>query len=157
MQLLYDYYYRFRDKQLHMPGRCRVRIYKRRNGTHTVLLTELATNTGESITGSCEFIATDLAMRKGLNPKTTRWIQHDLPDQYSSQDDPTNGDLPSDTPNQVFDELKFTWSGDDHASAPQWQHLSAEEAMTLTGDSLGGLARQMGDVGEPDKEGSKNA
>ena len=148
MQQLYDYYYRFRDGQLHMPGRCRVRIYKRLNGTHTVLLTELASNTGESISGSCANIATDLVMVKRLNPKTTRWIQHDLTDDDHSQDDPPNGSPPQEDLGQVFDELKFTWSKDKQARDPQWQQLSAEEAMNLTGESLNSLARQLGDAGE---------
>ena len=139
MKLLADYYYRFQDKQLHMPGRCRVRIYRRGNGTHTVLLTESATNTGESITGSCERIAMDLAMRNNLNPKTTRWIQHELP-----HHDPSYDSLPQDDLPQVFDELRFTWSSDGRASDPHWQHLSEAAAMALTGVSLSAMARQMG-------------
>ena len=42
MKPLIDYFYRFPSNHLYnMPGRCRVRIYKRKNGAHTVLLTEL--------------------------------------------------------------------------------------------------------------------
>ena len=90
MKPLHDYFYRFPHELLRMPGRCRVRIYKRKNGTHTVLLTELNNNAGESIASACERIATDLTTARGLNPKTTRWIQHD----------PPQDDLP-----QVFEEI----------------------------------------------------
>jgi len=57
-----------------------VRIYKRRNGTHAVLLTDINTSAGESIASACDRIATDLVVSKGLNPKTTRWIQHEQQD-----------------------------------------------------------------------------
>ncbi len=76
MEPLYDYFYRFPRGNLGVPGRCRVRIYKHQNGTHTVLLTELNSSSGESIAGASERIATDLASLRGLNPKTTRWIEH---------------------------------------------------------------------------------
>ena len=148
MELLYDYYYRFQDMQIHMPGRCRVRIYKRRNGTHTVLLTELESNEGESITGSCERIATDLVLRNSLNPKTTRWIQHEVPIDDPDYDGPPQASLP-----QVFDELRFTWSHDNRASHPHWEHMSEADAIALTGDSLNALARHMGDSGESENEG----
>ena len=132
MKPLHDYFYRFPSDQLRMTGRCRVRIYKRSNGSHTVLLTELNTNSGESISSACERIATDLAASKGLNTRTTRWIQHE----------PPQDGLP-----QVFDELQFTWDSSHMASAPQWQSLNAEQAEALTGDTLGSLNRQLGDLG----------
>jgi hypothetical protein len=131
MKALHDYFYRFPQEHLRMTGRCRVRIYKRNNGAHTVLLTELNTNTGESISSACERIVTDLAAVKGLNPKTTRWIQHD----------PPHDDLP-----QLFDELQFTWDSNNYASDPQWQQLGDEQAEALTGDSLGSMNRRLGDL-----------
>ena len=131
MKPLYDYFYRFPHERLRVAGRCRVRIYKRNNGAHIVLLTELNSNSGESITSACERIATDLVAARGLNPKTTRWIQHD----------PPHNGLP-----QVFDELQFTWSSDNTACDPQWQRLGGEQAEALTGDSLSALSRRLGDV-----------
>ncbi len=130
MKPLHDYFYRFPHTQPGMPGRCRVRIYKRQNGDHTVLLTELDTNSGESIASACERIATDLAAVRGLNPKRTRWIQHD-----SSYDD-----LP-----QEFGELQFTWDSTNTASDPQWQRIGDEQAEALTGASLSALNRRLGD------------
>lgn len=53
MNLLHDYFYRFAHEYLRLPGRCRVRIYLRKDGTHTVVLTALNTISGESVTGSC--------------------------------------------------------------------------------------------------------
>jgi hypothetical protein len=127
----HDYFYRFPLERLQPAGRCRVRIYERENGTHTVLLTELNSNSGESITSACERIATDLVRAKGLNPKTTRWIEHD----------PPHDGLP-----QVFDELHFKWSSDSTARDAQWQDLTDEQAEEFTGDSLGALSRRLGEL-----------
>ena len=143
MKPIYDYYYRFQGAQTRRPGRCRVRIYKRKNGTHTVLLTELATNTGESITGSCEQIATNLVATKKFNPKTTRWIQHEAPDIDPGYDS-TGDALP-----QVFEELLFEWGSGARASEPQWQVMSEEEATSMIGVSLAALARGMGEADDP--------
>ena len=101
--LLRNYLYRYPHEILQTWGRFRVRIYKRGNAARTVLLTELANNTGESITSACERIATDLVATKSLNPKTTRWIQNDLP---------FDGDQ------ETFDEVKFVWTHNNTASAP---------------------------------------
>ena len=141
MKPIHDYFYRFPSEPHQVPGRCRVRIYRRKNGTHTVLLTELDTNTGESIAGACERIATNLAAVRELNPKTTRWIQHD----------PPHEDLP-----QVFEELQFTWDSDFTASDPQWQRIDDEQAELLTGASLDDLERRLGDIGPRIKEESDN-
>jgi hypothetical protein len=137
MKALHDYFYRFPNEHLRMRGRCRVRIYKRDNGSHVVLLTELNTDSGESVTSACERIATKLSAARGLNPKTTRWIQHD----------PPHDELP-----QVFDELHFTWDSNHTARDPQWQRLSGEQVETITGDSLGSLSRRLGDL-ESQREG----
>lgn len=141
MKPLHDYFYRFPSEPHQVPGRCRVRIYRRKNGAHTVLLTELDTNTGESIAGACERIATNLAAVRELNPRTTRWIQHD----------PPHDDLP-----QVFEELQFTWDSDNTAHDPQWQPIDDEQAETLTGASLDDLERRLGDIGPRIKEESNN-
>ena len=141
MKPIHDYFYRFPSEPHQVPGRCRVRIYRRKNGTHTVLLTELDTNTGESIAGACERIATNLAAVRELNPKTTRWIQHD----------PPHDDL-----SQIFEELQFTWDSDNAAHDPQWQPIDDEQAETLTGASLDDLERRLGDIGPRIKEESDN-
>jgi hypothetical protein len=137
MKPLRDYFYRFPPESLRTRGRCRIRIYKRKNGAHTVVLTELASNSGESISSACERIIQDLVATRGLNPKTTRWIQHD----------PPHDGLP-----QTFDELRFTWSGNDTASDPQWQRLADEQVEALTGDSLGALSRRLGELGSQIEE-----
>ena len=113
MKPIHDYFYRFPNEYLRMPGRCRVRIYERENGTHVVVLTELDNNFGESVTSACDRIATNLAATRGQNPDTTRWIQHE----------PAHDDLP-----QIFDELQFTWDGNHTASDPQWQRLATSKS-----------------------------
>ncbi len=132
---LHDYFYRFPQRQPNIPGRCRVRIYRRKNGTHTVLLTELDTNEGESITSACDRIATHLVATRGLNPKTTRWIQQDFSEDVNPQ-----GEI-----SEVFDELVFTWDGNQKASDPQWQRLTSEQVEALTGADMSTLSRRLGD------------
>lgn len=129
MNLIHDYLHRFPHEHLQMPGRCRLRIYRRKNGTHTVVLTALNSISGESITSACEHIATELVAARGLNPKTTRWIQHDPP---------------HDNQPYLFDELRFTWDRSNRAHDPQWQHLDDGQAEALTGDSLDGLNQRLG-------------
>ena len=65
MKPIHDYFYRFPSEPHQAPGRCRVRIYKRANKGHTVLLTELNYNPGEPVAGASARIATDLAARWG--------------------------------------------------------------------------------------------
>lgn len=139
MKPLHDYFYRFPREPLQIPGRCRVRIYKRKNGTHTVVLTELNSNAGESITSACARIATHLVVAKALNPKTTRWIQHD----------PTHEDMANGDGADVFEELHFTWGDHNTACDPEWQALDDAQVAALTGDSLTALSRVMGDQGPP--------
>jgi hypothetical protein len=137
MKPLYDYFYRFPSESHQAAGRCRVRLYRRKNGTHTVLLTELDSNNGESIASAAERIATNLAAVRGLNPKTTRWIHHELPQSELAQ---------------VFDELQFTWDEENAASDVQWLPIDAEQAETLTGATLEDLERRLGDPGPRIKE-----
>ena len=131
MKPLHDYLYRFQNEQLRMRGRCRVRIYEHTPRQHTVLLTELHSNSGESITSACERIASVIAATKGLSVKTTRWIQHE----------PPHDDLP-----HVFEEIHFTWDSNNLASTPQWQPLQDQQVEALTGEVLSTLNRQLGDL-----------
>ena len=124
----HDYLYRFPSDIIHISGRCRVRLYERNNGGHTVLLTELNSNSGESITSACDRIATGLVEAKRLQPETTRWIQHEPP--YHGNP-------------QLFDELRFTWTDDDVASDPEWQRLTDEQVEALTGESVNTLNLQI--------------
>ena len=133
-----DYFYRFPHENRQISGRCRVRIYQRSRGAHTVLLTELDNNSGESIASASERIVTNLVAARRLNPKTTHWIHHELAD----------GDLP-----QAFDELRFSWDEDNTASDPQWHSLNVEQAEALTGDSLSAMSRRMGDL-QPTEDAS---
>lgn len=132
MPAIQDYIYRFAGDQQQMAGRCRVRIYKRANKGHTVLLTELNYNPGEPVAGASARIATDLAARWNLNPRTTRWVQNDGTDEA----------LPP-----RFDEVEFTWDGKRVASQPRWTSLSGVQAEALTGESVATLNRAIGDTG----------
>jgi hypothetical protein len=50
--LIIDQIYRYRSLAAQRQGYCRLRIYKQRNGSQTVLLTEVANNPGQSITAA---------------------------------------------------------------------------------------------------------
>ena len=126
----YDYFYNFPPGPLRVRGRCRVRVYARKNNAYTIVLTELNSNVGESITEACASIATDLTALRGLNPKKTRWIHHDPPHDGEAH---------------VIDELRFTWDNSHHASDPQWQPLDDMQVEALTGDTLEMLNRRLGD------------
>lgn len=132
MALLQDYVYRFPLDRLYMSGRCRVRIYQDKTGAHTVLLSELNQNPGESIASACDRIATDLVARWRLNPRTTRWLQYDTT---------------LDNPAPRFDEVEFAWEGNHTATEPQWRAVSDEQVHLLTGVTLSALDRRLGDPG----------
>ena len=143
MKPLFDYFYRYSSHQFYnMPGRCRVRIYKRKNGAHTVLLTEFDGNSGETIAGACDRIATDLTSVRRLNAKTTRWIHHDPP---------------RDELSHAFEEVQFTWANHGTATDPQWHSLSDEQAEGLTGEDVSALNRPLGDFEHQPDEGGENA
>lgn len=116
-----DYIYRYPHPVLIIEGRCRVRLYKRPDGGHTVILTELVDNAGESVTNACERIATGVQPRWALNPATTRWIEH-----YPAEAFREAGC------GETFDEITFTWSNG-NATRPQWRRLTLEDVEILTG------------------------
>lgn len=134
MKAIHDYFYRIPNPHPIKTGRCRVRMYKAKNGAHIVLLTELTSNTGESVAAASDRIATDLVMRWGLNPKSTRWLEHVLPQDGHAAE---------------FGEWKFTWGKDRVASDPQWKELDSAAVEELTDETLASLNRALGDVGSP--------
>lgn len=111
-------------------------------GVHyTVLLSELSSNAGDSITSACESIVTDLVTVKNLNPKKTRWIQHDLPHDGEAS---------------KFDEIRFTWHKNEVATDPEWFELEIEQTEALTGSSADELNRRLGSVPEVGQEEVSN-
>ena len=127
----HDYFYRYPAENIQqMTGRCRVRVYERNNGSHIVLLTELNSNSGESITSACDRIATALVETKKLRPTTTRWIQHEPPYQGVPE---------------VFDELRFDWKDDNIASDPKWQRLTDGQVEAMIGENVSTLSLRIGE------------
>ena len=131
MKPLLDYFYRFPNEYLRMRGRCRVRIYERDNGTHVVVLTELDTNSGESITSACDRIATSLAATRGLDPKRL--------DGYNT--------IPRTTSCRRYS-MSCTSLGMARTQRrdPQWQRLGDDQVEAMTGDGLDALNRRLGDL-----------
>ncbi|MEM7128187.1 MAG: hypothetical protein AAF702_17780 [Chloroflexota bacterium] len=121
MELLEDYFYPYPVKPPQIVGRCRVRIYKRKNGSRVVLLSEAKGNKGEPIAAVSSAIATDLVKRWDINPKTARWIEH-TPGTKKKKD--------------AFGELTFTWDSEKVASKAKWKKITLDAAEELTGDVL---------------------
>jgi hypothetical protein len=118
-----DQIYRYRSLAAQRQGYCRLRIYKRRDGGQTVLLTEVANNPGQSITAASDVIATGLVARYHLDPATTFWIEHWPAD-------------PSDKLSEnAYASVKYTWL-DGVAASPRWRRLSLERAEEMTGTRL---------------------
>jgi hypothetical protein len=121
--LTIDQIYRYRSLAAQRQGYCRLRIYKQRDGSQTVLLTEVPNNPGQSITAASDVIASGLVKRYHLDPATTQWIEHwpaDSRDQRSED---------------AFASVKYTWH-DGVASSPRWRRLSLERAEEITGARL---------------------
>jgi hypothetical protein len=121
--LVIDQIYRYRSLAAQRQGYCRLRIYKRRNGSQTVLLTEVSNNPGQSITAASDVIATGLVKRYRLDPATTLWIEH-WPAEAS--------DKPGE---EAYSSVKYTWTGG-VASDPRWRRLSLERAEEMTEAAL---------------------
>jgi hypothetical protein len=121
--LTLDQIYRYRSLVAQRQGYCRLRIFKRRDGGQTVLLTEVANNPGQSITAASDVIATGLVARYQLNPATTLWIEH----------------CPADASEKLTEDayvsVKYTWKGG-VAYSPRWRRLSLERAEAMVETSL---------------------
>ncbi len=113
--LMIDQIYRYRSLAAQRQGYCRLRIYKQRNGSQTVLLTEVPNNPGQSITAASEVIASGLVRRYHLDPALTTWIEH----------------WPADASDKLMEDayasVKYTWEGG-LASNPRWRRLTPESA-----------------------------
>src|SRR5687767_2077264 len=107
----------------HDRARCRVRIYSERDGPRTAILTELPENTGMSITNASEEIATMLAARWQLDPKTTAWVEHYPPEAWREEE----------RRDETFDEIHYTWDSNKTADTPRWRRLTIEEVERMTG------------------------
>jgi hypothetical protein len=64
------------------PSKCRIRIYlsdEERDAT-VVICSELATNTGTSVTNAAEWVAGDVLKHHGLDGAAPVWIEHYPPE-----------------------------------------------------------------------------
>lgn len=121
--LTIDQIYRYRSLAAQRQGYCRLRIYKRRAAVHTVLLTEVSNNPGQSITAASEVIATGLVARYHLDPATTLWIEHWPADSRASPME------------DAYAAIKYQWTNG-VAANPSWQRVSLERAEEMVGTSL---------------------
>ena len=99
------------------PAHCRLRIFDTETGA-VVIFSELADNTGISVTNATAILATEIANVYRLNRTTTRWIEHYNRSSYRHAGEDMT---------ESFDEITYTWSLYGVAEHPQWKHLVGEE------------------------------
>lgn len=105
---------------------CGLRIFPR-TGKHVVILTEMDSNTGISVTNDCEHLATLVLRDYELHPNFTIWIEHYSPHSYSQN--------PGADESETYDLIQFNWNGQ-HFSAPRWCRLTYAEVNALCGQQL---------------------
>ena len=107
---------------------CHVRIFDRGAQPPVVILTEIASNPGASVTNASEYIATELRSRHSLLRSTNPvWIEHYNGESY------TEGLFAPDR----FGTIAFAWDANRAAyRSPEWRPLAASELQTLLGIPL---------------------
>lgn len=114
-----DTIHHYQHPTTHRDGaHCRLRIYDNDAGA-VVILSELADNTGISVTNTAEELATEIARLYHLTPATTTWIEHYGPFSYSDG-----------RRDETFDEITFTWHNG-IASRPDWHRLTVTELLAI--------------------------
>lgn len=111
-------------------GFCRVRLYSRGRSERrsaVVILTELADNTGASVTEAAETIAAKLCWEHRLNPNRVIWIEH-YPYRQMNPLEPISSD-------GSFDMVTFNWQGP-YASNPEWFRVEKVSVEDMIGESL---------------------
>lgn len=118
--------HRYRHPTTGTPAHCRLRIFDTDAGA-IVIFSELATNTGISVTNASVDLATEIANVYRLNRTTTRWIEHyDRTSYQHAGKDMT----------ETFDEITYTWSLYGVASDPQWRRIAGEELEIAIAEEL---------------------
>lgn len=100
---------------------CHLRIFQDKTGT-IIIVTELATNPGLSITNAAEILASKIVKQFHLNPHTTRFIEHYGQESYELEEGRERAD--------TFDEVIFSWQGK-QAMDPEWRPVHTEEITNL--------------------------
>ena len=100
---------------------CLLRILQDKGKT-IVIVTELATNQGLSVTNAAEVLASKIVEQFHLDPTTTRFIEHYGKESYGYEDERAVAD--------VFDEVTFVWNGM-LAMSPTWKRADGKEMKKL--------------------------
>jgi hypothetical protein len=100
---------------------CHLRIFQDKTAT-IIIMTELATNPGMSITNAAEGLTSKIVKQFHLNPQTTRFIEHYGQESYELEEGRDHVD--------TFDEVTFSWQGK-HATNPEWRPAHTEEITNL--------------------------
>lgn len=104
---------------------CGLRIFPR-TGKKVVILSEMDSNTGISVTNDIEHLATLVLRDYDLHPNFTIWIEHYSPHSYRHTPD---DEL------ETYDLIQFNWN-DNRFSAPRWCRLTYDEVNALCGQQL---------------------
>ena len=86
-----------------------------------VIMTELADNTGASVTNSCEYIARQYAEQNNLSVKDLTFIERYDKRNYEFGQRPFKGEFP------IYALVTFTDNGCKSKLTPNWKHLSSDE------------------------------
>lgn len=127
-----DAVYHYHHPTTGAPAHCGLRIYAGPAG-RVVVLTELGSNPGISVTNAAAEIATGLAAMYRLDPVTTTWIEHYNGDSYKGRN----------RIDDTFDEVKFLWRGG-VATDPNWRRLTLPELRDLVTEPQRGRRRRYG-------------
>ena len=79
----------------HRTGVCRIEVLPLADGRTTIIATELAENTGTSITNAAEQAATEACRRFNIDPHRLVWIEHYNSESYRQRSREETYDLVS--------------------------------------------------------------
>lgn len=103
------------------PSRCGLKIVAK-NGAPVVIVSELfEENPGTSVTGFIDRLATVIVKEFGLDPETTRFIEH-CPDRGSKLDHYR----------ESFDLVRLRWDGARYAD-PEWKRIAKSDVDEMIG------------------------
>lgn len=101
------------------PSRCRLRVYRGRDGGAVILATWDAHSDGTSITNAAELVATGAARHLGLEAFT--WVEHYAFGEESHRAGPSDS----------FDLVTFQGNKSEGFRDPSWRHLGREGFLEL--------------------------
>jgi len=134
-----------------LPGLCKLDIFRRYEKT-VVVMTEVADNTGQSVTNASEVIAMSIMNTFRLNPDLTMFVEHYGPESFDGNLDR------EDTYTVVTYDVAELKPGEYDLSRPSWHNAkrkdnapeAVEYAFSLIGDPIVGITVGRAHILNPD-------